>query len=167
MCKARWRICSDESNEGYNVRREDRLYTFQISDECSARICVVWRKYWKGILNHPSNKLQLESIDSSGIGNDRSKIALVTTRVIVLVVWIKKLNWGRRKLECEYIVWEEGISDNLKKLNEGVLKIVDYQVEGNRNYCVENNRKSESDDKKWVETTDISTDRTRGYSMDR
>ena len=56
---------------------------------------------------------------------------------------------GRRNwLQCDSILGEEGIADDLNKLKEGVLKIGDNQVERDGNNWVGYTRKDESDDKK-------------------
>ena len=38
--------------------RGGKLYKIKISEECGARIWVVWREYVKGMLNYPSRILE-------------------------------------------------------------------------------------------------------------
>ena len=58
VCKTRYSIYFDESNEMYNIMRKDRLYSVIISNGWGTRIGVVWRESWKGIPNHTSNMLE-------------------------------------------------------------------------------------------------------------
>ena len=72
---------------------------------------------------------------------------LVIAILRFFIVWKKKLQWGKQKLQYDSIIGEEWIADDVNKLTEGVLKIGDNQVERDGNNWVGYTRKDESDDK--------------------